>query len=168
MFPETVTRQDLRTMHFGEGLRQQRERRGISLDDVAISTRISLRHLHALESDRFGELPGGVFNRGIVRSYAQACGLDAEGTVQNFLMAMREHGLSTDLGENDWAEFAEAVHRGRPASMQPRRIRWLGVIAMLLAVAALAAGVLWLLVHRGLVPLPDGPHMRVWRTRLRL
>ena len=68
-------------MRFGEDLKEAREQRGISLDDVSIATRVSLRHLHALETNQFAELPGGVFSRGIVRSYAQFCGLDTDGTI---------------------------------------------------------------------------------------
>ena len=123
-------------MRFGESLREQRESLGISLDDVAISTRVSPRHLSALEEDRFAELPGGVFNRGIVRSYAQHCGLDADGTVQRFVRAMRDHGLEVDGKEDDWIELAEAVHRSRPANGTSERMRWLGVAAILLCSAA--------------------------------
>lgn len=141
-------------MRFGEGLRGHRERRGISLDDVAVSTRVSLRHLHALEEDRFRELPGGVFSRGIVRSYAQHCGLEPDGTVQGFLEAMRASGIQTELKDDDWVEFAEAVQRNRTATRPHRRMQWLGVLLMLLAVFALALGVLWFLVHRGTVNLP--------------
>ncbi len=141
-------------MHFGESLREQRERLGISLDEVAVSTRISTRHLTALEEDRFAELPGGVFNRGIVRSYAQHCGLDVDGTVRRFVMAMRDRGMEVDGRADDWVELAEAVHRSRPASAASNRMRWLGVAAMLLGVLLLAAGALWLLVRRGTVVLP--------------
>jgi len=53
--------------NFGETLRKERESRGIALDTVVGTTKISLRHLNAIESDRFDQLPGGVFNKGIVR-----------------------------------------------------------------------------------------------------
>jgi cytoskeleton protein RodZ len=142
-------------MRFGEELREERERRGISLDDVSVSTRVSLRHLHALESDRFRDLPGGIFNRGIVRSYAQFCGLNADDTMQSFVEAMRASGMEVEQKEDDWVEFAEAVHRNRETTAQQRRLRWLGVLAMLIAVMVLAAGVLWVLVHRGVLHLPE-------------
>ncbi len=138
-------------MHFGEELRQERERRGISLDAVAVSTRVALRHLHALEDNRFAELPGGVFNRGIVRSYAQCCGLDADGTVRSFLEAVHASGLRTEEPEDAWVELAEAVHRNRQESRPRRRMRWLGVLLMVLSVTLLGAGVFLLLLHRGAV-----------------
>lgn len=141
-------------MRFGDELKREREHRGISLDDVSISTRVSLRHLAALEEERFAELPGGVFSRGIVRSYAQHCGLDAEGTMRSFLNAVRASGLDMDSKDDDWVEFAEAVHRNRPAVGSPRGLRWIGVLLMVVAVLGLAASVTWLLVHRGMLTLP--------------
>lgn len=141
-------------MRFGEELKEQRERRGISLDDVAVSTRVSLRHLHALESDRFTDLPGGVFNRGIVRSYAQACGLDVDRAIQKFLDALRANGLDPEQKEDDWVEFAEAVRRNRVTPMPQRRLRWAGVLLMVLAVLVIAAVVTVLLIDHGVVHLP--------------
>ena len=142
-------------MPFGQELREQRESRGISLDDVSVSTRVSTRHLQALEGDRFAELPGGVFNRGIVRSYAIHCGMDVDDTIRRFQDAMRASGLDIDGREDDWRELAQAVQRSRESAAPPSRLRWLGVIGLVLLVLAMAAGVLWVLVHRGIVHLPD-------------
>jgi cytoskeletal protein RodZ len=143
-----------RRMRFGEELRAERERRGISLNDVAVSTRVSLRHLNALEEDKFRDLPGGVFNRGIVRSYAKYCGLDIDTTVDNFQRALRDSGIETELKDDDWVAFAEAVQRNRADQGYRERWRWVGVAAMVLAVLGLGAGVLWVLVQRGIVHLP--------------
>ncbi len=54
----------------GEALRSTRERRGLSIDEVARDTRISPRFLEALESEQFEELPAPVYVRGFIRSYA--------------------------------------------------------------------------------------------------
>ncbi len=152
-------------MRFGEGLKGERERRGIALEDVAVSTRVSLRHLSALEEDRFGELPGGVFSRGIVRSYAQFCGLDTDGTVQDFLDAMRASGIEPGQKDDDWVEFAEAVRRNRTVTSPRRKLRWLGVLVMLLTVLGIAAGVLWLLVSRQVVRVPPRLEDRIKHLR---
>ncbi len=61
---------------FGRNLRREREMRGISLDEIAQHTKISTRMLEAIESDRFEQLPGGVFNRSFVLHYARYLGLD--------------------------------------------------------------------------------------------
>ena len=136
-------------MRFGEELKEHRESRGISLDDVSISTRVSRQHLSALEEGRFRELPGGVFSRGIVRSYAQFCGLEPHGTVKGFLDAMRASGIETEQKDDDWIVLAEAVRRNRTVTKPQRRLQWLGVILMVLVVLLLAAGVLWFLLERG-------------------
>lgn len=75
---------------FGEKLRKQREQRGVTLDAVSNTTKISTRMLKALEDERFDQLPGGVFNKGFVRAYARQIGLDAEEAVSDYLDALRE------------------------------------------------------------------------------
>jgi cytoskeleton protein RodZ len=72
---------------FGARLKRERERRGISLDDISVSTKIGTRLLHALEEDHFDQLPGGIFNRGFVRAYARHVGLDEEQTIADYLAA---------------------------------------------------------------------------------
>jgi transcriptional regulator with XRE-family HTH domain len=70
---------------FGDSLRRERELRGIDLRDVAEATKISIRFLQALESDRIEILPGGIFPRSFVRQYANYLGLDADRKVAEFL-----------------------------------------------------------------------------------
>lgn len=70
---------------FGGKLRLARERRGISLRQVAASTKISVATLEALERNDISKLPGGIFSRGFVRSYAIEVGLEPEETVREFL-----------------------------------------------------------------------------------
>ena len=53
----------------GIRLRELREAKGVSLDDIARSTRVGRRHLEALESDSWGELPAPVFVKGFIRAY---------------------------------------------------------------------------------------------------
>jgi cytoskeletal protein RodZ len=75
---------------FGEKLRKQREQRGIGLDAISNTTKISTRMLRALEEEHFDQLPGGVFNKGFVRAYARQIGLDEEEAVSDYLAALRE------------------------------------------------------------------------------
>jgi cytoskeleton protein RodZ len=72
---------------FGERLRRERELRGIKLPEIAEATKISVRFLEALETDRFDLLPGGIFRRSFVKAYADHLGLDADRTVSEFLAA---------------------------------------------------------------------------------
>jgi cytoskeletal protein RodZ len=75
---------------FGEKLRKQREQRGIALDAISNTTKISTRMLRALEDEHFDQLPGGVFNKGFVRAYARQVGLDEEEAIADYLAALRE------------------------------------------------------------------------------
>jgi cytoskeleton protein RodZ len=70
---------------FGGKLRLARERRGISLRQIAASTKISVGALEALERNDISKLPGGIFSRAFVRSYAVEVGLDPDDTVREFL-----------------------------------------------------------------------------------
>src|SRR2546423_12532654 len=64
--------------NFGERLKREREMREVSLKEVTVATRIGSRFLEALENEDWAKLPGGVFNRGFVRSIARYLGLDEE------------------------------------------------------------------------------------------
>ena len=75
---------------FGEGLRRERELRGISLDEIAATTKIGTRLLRALEEEQFDLLPGGIFNKGYVRAYAKYVGIDEEKAIAGYLQAVRE------------------------------------------------------------------------------
>jgi len=66
----------------GQELKRERELRGISLKEIADSTKISLRFLRALEDDQLDMLPGKFFTKSIIRSYASYLGLEEE-TVLN-------------------------------------------------------------------------------------
>jgi cytoskeletal protein RodZ len=70
---------------FGTGLREARERRGITLRQIADHTKISIASLEALERSDASRLPGGIFARSFVRSFAAEVGLDPDVTLKAFL-----------------------------------------------------------------------------------
>jgi len=70
---------------FGTYLREARERRGVSLKQIAATTKISLAALEALERSDMSRLPGGLFTRAFVRAYAREVGLDPEAAVREFV-----------------------------------------------------------------------------------
>ncbi len=76
----------------GQSLKDQREARNISLEEIASATKIVPRYLEALEADRLNAMPGGFFIKGIIRSYAQAVGLDPD----ELLGRYREAGLLSE------------------------------------------------------------------------
>jgi transcriptional regulator with XRE-family HTH domain len=58
------------------GLATIRRNRGISLEEIAASTKISLRSLKAIECGEFKKLPGGIYNTNYIRQYAKAIDFD--------------------------------------------------------------------------------------------
>lgn len=91
---------------FGGKLRQARERRGISLRQIAASTKISAAALEALERNDISKLPGGIFSRAFVRSYAVEVGLDPDETVEEFLARFNQEAPPT--AESVAAQIPEA------------------------------------------------------------
>jgi len=112
---------------FGDKLKRERELRGVSLREIANGTKISVRFLQALEEDRVGALPGGLFPRAFVRQYALFLGLDPERTVADFVEA---HG--------------QTAPEGKPAPSPPRRRRSLSPGHVFLAAIAVVAAFLTL------------------------
>jgi cytoskeletal protein RodZ len=70
--------------NFGPSFKRAREAKGISLDHIASETRISTRFLLAIENEEFNLLPGGIFNRGFVRAFAEKVGLDPDQAVADY------------------------------------------------------------------------------------
>lgn len=124
---------------FGEDLRRERESRGVALESIMGVTKISTRHLVALEEENFNALPGGVLNKGIVRSYARACGMDEDAWVGRYLDAYHSSGQIRD-DDKAWIDFAENVGNARKGEgAEPdTRMRWAGVAVMLLVLAFFA------------------------------
>jgi len=117
---------------FGRDLQQQRISRGVELEAIAASTRVSIRHLRALEDERRSDLPGGVFNKGILRGYCEVVGLEEREWLDRFVTS----DLNT-TSEPDWEAFAESVKQHRVAGVRSRNRRWFGVLLMIGALCAL-------------------------------
>ena len=64
--------------NFGSYLKHERELRGVPLEEISGATKIHIRFLQALEDNQFDELPGEVFIKGYIRSYANIIGTDVE------------------------------------------------------------------------------------------
>jgi cytoskeleton protein RodZ len=124
---------------FGEDLRMERMSRGIALEDITAVTKISQHHLVALEQERFRQLPGGILNKGIVRGYATAVGLEPQDWTERFLKAYQASGQVLD-DDRDWMAFASNVGKAR---LQRReavefRVRWAGALLLVLMAGFLA------------------------------
>jgi cytoskeletal protein RodZ len=76
---------------FGERLKRERELREVPPEEITLATRIGPRFLEALENEDWDKLPGGVFNRGFVRSIARYLGLDEEAFLAEYDLAYNAH-----------------------------------------------------------------------------
>ncbi|HEX8637653.1 MAG TPA: helix-turn-helix domain-containing protein [Pyrinomonadaceae bacterium] len=68
----------------GEKLRQAREERGVTITEVAEQTRISPHYIELIEMDDYRTLPGGIFNKGFIKSYAKYVGVDESEALQDY------------------------------------------------------------------------------------
>jgi len=143
---------------FGEKLKQEREKRQMTLEQISASTKIGTRMLQALEEDKFNQLPGGIFNKGFVRAYSRCVGLDEDQTVAEYLQASGDAPpVSTEIAprEDGARENEENVRRLEAVSGdRPRQLPW-GLFAALLLLIALALS-LW--SHRQRERARQAPH----------
>ncbi len=98
---------------FGERMQREREMRGITLEEIAESTKIGTRSLRALEGEDFDKLPGGIFNKGFVRAYARYLGIDEEQAVTDFMAAYGDYQQQQPQA----AEESKPEEEAPPASL---------------------------------------------------
>ncbi len=111
--------------NFGERLKRERELREVTLQEITSATRIGPRFLEALENEDWEKLPGGVFNRGFVRSIARYLGLDEEALLGEYDLA---HGAQIPPGN------------GQPEQgLASRSRRWQPFIIFVVAILLFAA-----------------------------
>jgi len=70
------------------GLANIRKNRGVSLEQIAAATKISVRSLDAIERGDFGKLPGGIYNTSYIRQYARAIDYDESALLAYYANAM--------------------------------------------------------------------------------
>lgn len=127
----------------GQKLREERERRGLTIDQVAHSLRISPAYFEAIEADRRDELPGGFFYRSFARQYARL--LDMPESAYRDELA---RALEADIADN--RVKIETLAEQRQISVPPMPTgtvdraketrKWVIGIILLLVVAAGASG----------------------------
>ena len=93
------------------GLSTIRRNRGISLEEIASATKISLRSLQAIERGEFRKLPGGIYNTSYIRQYARAIDYD-----ESLILAAYHREMTPEVSH---PAPAKRVFGGfRPASSQ--------------------------------------------------
>lgn len=120
---------------FGASLRHERERRGISLDEIAEQTKVSASLLSGLERGDLSRWPAGIFRRAFVRSYATAVGMDPELTLAEFLRVFPEDGGPARPKPPSTGGHSLRLTLGEPGGAQ---VDWRRVIGVLIDVGVLA------------------------------
>jgi cytoskeletal protein RodZ len=120
--------------NFGERLKRERELREVTLEEITQATRIGARFLEALENEQWEKLPGGVFNRGFVRSIAHYLGLDEEAFLAEY-----------DLAHGAHADQEVLKHTQKVEERIPQTPLWIPIAlalgALLLVVAMIIGGI---------------------------
>ena len=117
----------------GERLRAAREKKGISLDEIARQTRIPIRHLEHIERSEWDALPAVTYSVGFARSYASAVGLDGPAIGAEL---REELGATRNYNATQTAHYEPAD----PSRVPPRSI---AIVAALLAAVLIVGYLLW-------------------------
>jgi cytoskeleton protein RodZ len=115
-------------------MKRLREQRGITLRQIADTTKLSVRTLEALERNDISRLPGGIFSRGLVRAYAEQIGADPETTVEDFIARFPDASVTDGLPHLR----SEEVNTD-PPSMVARRVMMAVAILVPLALIILVS-----------------------------
>lgn len=113
----------------GDRLRLAREAAGLSLADVATRTRITQRHLEAIEKSEFSELPGRTYVTGFARAYARAVDMPEADVAASIRRELDEDAYGA-------RPAYEAYEPTDPARLPTARLTWTLVIIALLLVSA--------------------------------
>ena len=112
----------------GEQLRAAREKRGLTLAEVAAETRIPQRHLQTIETGDFAALPARTYAIGFARTYAKAVGLN-DGDVAEMVRA------ELDAQEPRQRNRGAGFEPGDPARVPSSGLVWLVLLALVLLLA---------------------------------
>jgi hypothetical protein len=133
----------------GQDLKRERELRAVSLKEIANSTKISLRFLEALEADRWDDLAGPFFIKGVIRAYCKTIGADEDYFVNKYHHGVLLH-KAAELREERRPRVGAV---GFPASF-PIRPHPRTVIAGVVILIAAAAVVFLVFIRPRRSPLP--------------
>jgi cytoskeleton protein RodZ len=121
----------------GAILREARNRRKIDLEEVEAATRIRVRYLRAIENEEWEVLPGGVYTRGFIRTYAAYLGLDGERLAEDYRRSVEGAGSERSVASEPAAPAGPAAPRPPRSPRELPRAGWIAVAAVL-AIAVLA------------------------------
>ncbi len=125
--PETAA-----PINVGARLKAEREKQGLSREEIGEKTKIAERHLTSIEEGRFSDLPGRTYAIGFARSYARALGLDEKDVVEG---VRDEMGVAAPQVSERKLDYMEP---GDPARVPSSKLAW-GVAALLIVLLVIGA-----------------------------
>ena len=130
---------------FGRRLKLERQRRGISLESIAASTKIKRSLLVDLERDNLAKWPQGIFGRSFVREYAVSIGLSPEPVVAEFVRLFTEQqtGEFPSQASGEPSELRLGLADGGRESLGAIAARMTAAALEVCMVAAGAQAVAW-------------------------
>ena len=107
---------------FTEELKEQREKAGITLQNVAAKTRIDIKFLEALEDGNFNFLPE-IYVKAFIKQYAKVVGLDEEETLQSYILAKegKEEAVEKVEQENNGGEKEDTDEQKTRSDVEPNK-----------------------------------------------
>lgn len=114
----------------GEELRLARENKGISLRQISDATHIGVRFLQAMEQDNYKILPGGIFNKAFVKSFARYVGLDEEHALAQYQQQLDELGGEPVKSSSRY----EVLDNSEPSSWSSTLLAALTIVILALAI----------------------------------
>lgn len=116
----------------GGQLRAAREDAGMSIDQLSRKTRITQRHLEAVEAGDWEALPSRTYAIGFSRTYARTMGLDEKAIIEQVRAELAQRG-------DDQQEKTATFEPGDPARIPGRGLAWFSAFATVLLAAGLFA-----------------------------
>lgn len=95
----------------GDKLRAERERQGLTIQDIAKGTSIRALYIEAIEKGEYGQLPGTVYAKGFIRNYANFLKMDADAVVRQFME--ENHPEEVAAAEEAKQQLAEAEEQSK-------------------------------------------------------
>lgn len=117
---------------FGAQLKKEREKQGLTLEQISLSTKIGTRMLRALEEEHFDQLPGGIFNKGFIRAYARCLHMDEDQAIADYMAATGTTPVANNSEEHDQPPVLEPP---REQEREGSDLPW-GIFAVVLLLAA--------------------------------
>lgn len=131
-------------LHIGKTLKDARQAKGMTLDDLQQATKIQKRYLIAIEDEKFDELPGDFYVRAFVKQYANTVGLNGSDLLKDYDEQLPE---TKTASYSDHLDEAVETRRGRQHQVTADRIdqlrHYLPTIIVVLVVVVILVGI-WL------------------------